>query len=103
MGRADSSQYRHICARPRPRSGACLAAAPVDPHLLDIRLGNERGWARLAWIRQADGEGLAFQSVTALARLAGVGIRLRRETDRRRLGTCIGPACPTHIPLVANS
>src|SRR5260370_1364237 len=43
-------------ARPRPGSGACLAAATVGSHMLDTRLGEERGWSWVTRIRQADGQ-----------------------------------------------
>src|SRR5262249_13608445 len=78
-------------------------AATVDPYLLDIRLGEERGRPWVTRIRQADRQGLAVQAVDARARLAGVGARLRRETDRRGLGQWIKPASPTHTAPVADA
>src|SRR6266852_6150669 len=94
---SESGQHRHRGARPCRGSGACLAAATIDAYLLDSRLGEERCWPWVTRIRQADGQDLAFQAVDALARLAGVGARLRRETERRRLGQWIKPIGPTYI------
>src|SRR5262249_50744810 len=73
-----------------------------DPHLLDFRLGDERCWPRVARIRQADRQDLALQAVDARTRLAGIGPRPRRETDRRRLDQGIGPTGPTHLTLGAH-